>query len=123
MIGKDGRIAYKLVGPITPDNIETTLKPAIAKALGRPNSHPGSQDGLEVLMLLGARSRPTASCSSAMHFAAVPLAQCAQRIRAALLRRRGEGRRADREGHQSGVAHAHQGGDAARRAAPDHLRD
>ena len=33
VIGKDGRIAYKLVGPITPDNIETTLKPAIAKAL------------------------------------------------------------------------------------------
>ena len=34
VVGKDGRIAYKLVGPITPDNIETTLKPAIAKALG-----------------------------------------------------------------------------------------
>lgn len=33
VISKDGRIAYKLVGPITPDNIETTLKPAIAKAL------------------------------------------------------------------------------------------
>lgn len=33
VIGKDGRIAYKLVGPITPDNIETTLKPVIAKAL------------------------------------------------------------------------------------------
>lgn len=33
VIGKDGRIAYKLVGPITPENIETTLKPAIAKAL------------------------------------------------------------------------------------------
>jgi cytochrome c biogenesis protein CcmG/thiol:disulfide interchange protein DsbE len=34
VVGKDGRIAYKLVGPITTDNIETTLKPAIAKALG-----------------------------------------------------------------------------------------
>jgi cytochrome c biogenesis protein CcmG/thiol:disulfide interchange protein DsbE len=33
VIGKDGRIVYKLVGPITPENIETTLKPAIAKAL------------------------------------------------------------------------------------------
>jgi cytochrome c biogenesis protein CcmG/thiol:disulfide interchange protein DsbE len=33
VIGKDGRIAYKLVGPITPQNIETTLMPALAKAL------------------------------------------------------------------------------------------
>lgn len=33
IIGRDGRIAYKLVGPITPDNIQTALKPAIEKAL------------------------------------------------------------------------------------------
>ncbi len=32
-IGRDGRIAYKLVGPITPDNFETLLKPQIEKAL------------------------------------------------------------------------------------------
>jgi cytochrome c biogenesis protein CcmG, thiol:disulfide interchange protein DsbE len=28
-----GRIAFKLVGPITPDNLERTLKPALEKAL------------------------------------------------------------------------------------------
>ena len=33
VIGRDGRIAYKLIGPITPQNIDTTLKPAIEKAL------------------------------------------------------------------------------------------
>jgi cytochrome c biogenesis protein CcmG/thiol:disulfide interchange protein DsbE len=33
VIGRDGRIAYKLIGPITPDNLERTLKPAIEKAL------------------------------------------------------------------------------------------
>jgi cytochrome c biogenesis protein CcmG, thiol:disulfide interchange protein DsbE len=33
LIGRDGRIAYKLVGPITPDNLEHALKPAIEKAL------------------------------------------------------------------------------------------
>lgn len=33
IIGRDGAIAYKLVGPITPDNIERVLMPEIEKAL------------------------------------------------------------------------------------------
>ena len=33
VIGRDARIAYKLVGPITPENFESTLKPQIDKAL------------------------------------------------------------------------------------------
>jgi cytochrome c biogenesis protein CcmG/thiol:disulfide interchange protein DsbE len=33
VIGRDGRIAYKLIGPITADNLDQTLKPAIEKAL------------------------------------------------------------------------------------------
>jgi cytochrome c biogenesis protein CcmG, thiol:disulfide interchange protein DsbE len=33
VIDKQGRIAYKLVGPITADNIESTLKPQLEKAL------------------------------------------------------------------------------------------
>jgi cytochrome c biogenesis protein CcmG, thiol:disulfide interchange protein DsbE len=33
IIGHDGRIAYKLVGPITPENLVTTIKPEIEKAL------------------------------------------------------------------------------------------
>jgi cytochrome c biogenesis protein CcmG/thiol:disulfide interchange protein DsbE len=33
IVGRDGRIAYKLVGPITPDNLERVLKPEIEKAL------------------------------------------------------------------------------------------
>jgi cytochrome c biogenesis protein CcmG/thiol:disulfide interchange protein DsbE len=33
VIGRDGRIAYKLIGPITPDNLDTALKPAIEQAL------------------------------------------------------------------------------------------
>jgi cytochrome c biogenesis protein CcmG/thiol:disulfide interchange protein DsbE len=36
LIGRDGRIAYKLVGPITPRNLETVLKPEIEKALSAP---------------------------------------------------------------------------------------
>ncbi len=36
VIGRDGRIAYKLVGPITPQNLENALKPAIEKALAAP---------------------------------------------------------------------------------------
>jgi cytochrome c biogenesis protein CcmG/thiol:disulfide interchange protein DsbE len=36
VVGRDGRIAYKLVGPITPDNLERTLKPAIEKAVAAP---------------------------------------------------------------------------------------
>ena len=26
VVGRDGRIAYKLIGPITPDNLETALQ-------------------------------------------------------------------------------------------------
>jgi cytochrome c biogenesis protein CcmG, thiol:disulfide interchange protein DsbE len=33
VIGRDGRIAYKLIGPITPGNLEKALEPAIEKAL------------------------------------------------------------------------------------------
>ena len=33
VVGRDGRIAYKLVGPISDDNLEKVLKPAIEKAL------------------------------------------------------------------------------------------
>jgi len=33
IVGRDGKIAYKLVGPITPENFETQVKPAIEKAL------------------------------------------------------------------------------------------
>jgi len=35
LVGRDGRIAYKLVGPITPANLDAVLKPEIEKALGR----------------------------------------------------------------------------------------
>jgi cytochrome c biogenesis protein CcmG/thiol:disulfide interchange protein DsbE len=34
VVGRDGRIAFKLVGPITHDNIDTVLKREIEKALG-----------------------------------------------------------------------------------------
>jgi cytochrome c biogenesis protein CcmG/thiol:disulfide interchange protein DsbE len=33
VVGRDGRIAYKLIGPITADNLDQALKPAIEKAL------------------------------------------------------------------------------------------
>jgi cytochrome c biogenesis protein CcmG, thiol:disulfide interchange protein DsbE len=33
LVGRDARIAYKLVGPITPENFETILEPQIGKAL------------------------------------------------------------------------------------------
>jgi len=33
LIGRDGRIAYKLVGPISAANFEREVKPAIEKAL------------------------------------------------------------------------------------------
>ena len=36
VIGRDGHIAYKLIGPVTPDNLEAALKPAIEKALAHP---------------------------------------------------------------------------------------
>jgi cytochrome c biogenesis protein CcmG, thiol:disulfide interchange protein DsbE len=33
VVGRDARIAYKLVGPITPENFESILEPQIEKAL------------------------------------------------------------------------------------------
>ena len=36
VVGRDGKIAYKLIGPITPDNLDKDLKPAIEKALAAP---------------------------------------------------------------------------------------
>jgi cytochrome c biogenesis protein CcmG/thiol:disulfide interchange protein DsbE len=33
IVGRDGRIAYKLVGPLTPENLEKVVKPEIEKAL------------------------------------------------------------------------------------------
>jgi cytochrome c biogenesis protein CcmG/thiol:disulfide interchange protein DsbE len=38
LVGRNGRIAYKLVGPITPQNFEAVLKPEIEKALAAPAS-------------------------------------------------------------------------------------
>jgi cytochrome c biogenesis protein CcmG/thiol:disulfide interchange protein DsbE len=35
VIGRDGHIAYKLVGPVTADNLIRTLEPEIAKAAAR----------------------------------------------------------------------------------------
>jgi cytochrome c biogenesis protein CcmG/thiol:disulfide interchange protein DsbE len=35
IVGRDGRIAYKLVGPITAANLERVIKPEIEKALAR----------------------------------------------------------------------------------------
>lgn len=35
LVGRDGRIAYKLVGPITADNLKRTLEPEIAKAVAK----------------------------------------------------------------------------------------
>jgi cytochrome c biogenesis protein CcmG, thiol:disulfide interchange protein DsbE len=35
LIGRDGRIVYKLVGPVTADNLARTLEPEIAKAAAR----------------------------------------------------------------------------------------
>jgi cytochrome c biogenesis protein CcmG/thiol:disulfide interchange protein DsbE len=34
VVGRDGRIAYKLVGPINSENLTRALMPAIEKALG-----------------------------------------------------------------------------------------
>ncbi|RVC57300.1 DsbE family thiol:disulfide interchange protein, partial [Mesorhizobium sp. M00.F.Ca.ET.038.03.1.1] len=36
VIGKDGKIAYKHVGPLTPDSVRTLLLPQIEKALAAP---------------------------------------------------------------------------------------
>ncbi len=38
IVGRDGRIAYKLIGPITPENIKRVLLPEIEKALAAPAS-------------------------------------------------------------------------------------
>ena len=38
LIGRDGRIAYKLVGPLGAENFEREMKPAIEKALAAPPS-------------------------------------------------------------------------------------
>ncbi len=35
IIGKDGRIAYKLVGPVTPENIDSVVRAEIEKALAK----------------------------------------------------------------------------------------
>jgi cytochrome c biogenesis protein CcmG/thiol:disulfide interchange protein DsbE len=37
VVGRDAKIAYKLVGPITEDNIDSVLKPQIEKALAASN--------------------------------------------------------------------------------------
>jgi cytochrome c biogenesis protein CcmG, thiol:disulfide interchange protein DsbE len=33
VVGRDGTIVYKLVGPVTPENIDTVLRAEIEKAL------------------------------------------------------------------------------------------
>jgi cytochrome c biogenesis protein CcmG/thiol:disulfide interchange protein DsbE len=33
IVGRDGKVAYKLVGPITPENLDRVMKPEIEKAL------------------------------------------------------------------------------------------
>jgi cytochrome c biogenesis protein CcmG, thiol:disulfide interchange protein DsbE len=38
VVGRDGRIAYKLIGGITPENLDRALKPEIEKALAAPSS-------------------------------------------------------------------------------------
>ena len=38
VVGRDGRIAHKLIGPITPGNLEKVVKPAIEKELAAPSS-------------------------------------------------------------------------------------
>ncbi|MEW6766847.1 MAG: DsbE family thiol:disulfide interchange protein [Pseudomonadota bacterium] len=38
IVGRDGNIAYKLIGPITPDNIDGVLKTEIEKALAAANA-------------------------------------------------------------------------------------
>lgn len=37
VVGKDGKIAFKHVGPITPDSARTVLLPEIEKALAKPD--------------------------------------------------------------------------------------
>jgi len=33
LVGREGKIVYKLVGPVTPDNVNSVLKAEIEKAL------------------------------------------------------------------------------------------
>jgi cytochrome c biogenesis protein CcmG/thiol:disulfide interchange protein DsbE len=33
VVGRDAHIAYKLIGPITPENLDMVLKPEIEKAI------------------------------------------------------------------------------------------
>jgi cytochrome c biogenesis protein CcmG/thiol:disulfide interchange protein DsbE len=40
VVGRDARIAYKLIGPITPGNLDAALKPAIEKALAAAPPQP-----------------------------------------------------------------------------------
>jgi cytochrome c biogenesis protein CcmG, thiol:disulfide interchange protein DsbE len=42
IVGRDGKIAYKLVGPITPDNLDSVVKAEIDKAL-KAGSQPSQQ--------------------------------------------------------------------------------
>lgn len=37
VVGRDGNIAYKLIGPVTPENIDSVLKAEIEKALRAPD--------------------------------------------------------------------------------------
>jgi cytochrome c biogenesis protein CcmG/thiol:disulfide interchange protein DsbE len=37
VVGRDGRIAFKLIGPITRENLDKALKPALDKALAAPS--------------------------------------------------------------------------------------
>jgi cytochrome c biogenesis protein CcmG/thiol:disulfide interchange protein DsbE len=37
VVGRDGKITFKLVGPITPDNLDSVLTPAIEQALAGPS--------------------------------------------------------------------------------------
>jgi hypothetical protein len=79
LVGRDGKIAYKLVGPITEANLERVLKPEIEKALAASLSvrhdlpqislcgtgHPAGQGGnhashIRAMLALGLRSRPRA---------------------------------------------------------------
>jgi cytochrome c biogenesis protein CcmG/thiol:disulfide interchange protein DsbE len=36
VIDREGRITYKLIGPLTPDNLETAVRPVIEKTLASP---------------------------------------------------------------------------------------
>jgi cytochrome c biogenesis protein CcmG/thiol:disulfide interchange protein DsbE len=42
VVGRDGAIAYKLIGPITRENIDAVLKPEIEKALRQGSGAPAS---------------------------------------------------------------------------------